>query len=319
MNKGQFPYRHHSNTDNKSSSLLTALFMLILIVAGVSLGVFLMNINLTTNDTEESFWNGVETEESDYVQVTVSVSDTVSLISRTDTVSDGDSSTAEPIKMWTVANVSALKKLMKSEYKKAHKINPDVIGWIYFPCSTRKSAYINEPLFDDRTRFYLHNNIYGQNGGGGQIFIDPKTEPWEDSLLIHGHNMIAETHLGKLKYLTNQQDFMENRMIYVYVAEEDSVRIYVTFSCLLFSKKNYVPHQYIYSDKTERDFIEYADLLHSLSMYDCEYEYSHILSFHTCNRTYKGAHILVSAYQIDKSQYILSTEPIEELQKQLRK
>lgn len=302
----------------ESGTLFTVLFLFILIAAGVALGVFIMNTNITSNETEQSFWSGVETTESEYEHIIVSVSDCEFVVSPAVSDSDILSQTDAPKKMWNVNDIDSLSVLMKAEYEKVHKVNSDVIGWIYFPSANRDMSYINEPLFDDRTRFYLHNDMYGENAGGGQIFVEPKTEPWEHSLVIHGHNMTAGTHLGRLKYLTNEADFTENRLIYVYVAAEDRVRVYVTFSSLLFGSDSYVPHQYMYSDKTEQDFIEYADLLHSLSMFDCEYEYTHIISFHTCNRSFKGAHLLLSAYLIDESQYIVSSTPIEKLQSQTK-
>ncbi len=108
-------------------------------------------------------------------------------------------------------------------------INPDFIGWLYFPAVEISYPIVKENSIDE----YLYKTFEGTYNKAGCIFMDVLSNRdfsgYSD--MVFGHNMKNGTMFGNLKqlYKKSDTDLLEGNP-YVYIYTEDKVYRYEVFS-----------------------------------------------------------------------------------------
>ena len=184
------------------------------------------------------------------------------------------------------------------------KINTDVVGNVRVP-----GTLINFPvLYSGDNEYYLRRDIYGADTKYGSVFMDGFNHGsvLDKNTVIHGHNF-NEPHRGihdnnmfadlekfkdkeffdanKTVVFDNLYSNMEWEVFSVYVTSEEDYYIYTSFA-------------------SDRDFINFAEYVKSRSMFESAYlpkAGDHMLTLHTCSYEFTGAHTLVHARLVKKT------------------
>ena len=85
------------------------------------------------------------------------------------------------------------------DFDKLHKINKDIIAWIYY-----ESTNINYPIVQGKDNdYYLHITVEGTWAVGGTLFVDAVTkQPFEQfNTIVYGHHMQDGSMFGDIKKL----------------------------------------------------------------------------------------------------------------------
>ena len=85
------------------------------------------------------------------------------------------------------------------DFDKLHKINKDIIAWIYY-----ESTNINYPIVQGKDNdYYLHITVEGTWAVGGTLFVDVVTkQPFEQfNTIVYGHHMQDGSMFGDIKKL----------------------------------------------------------------------------------------------------------------------
>ena len=89
------------------------------------------------------------------------------------------------------------------DFDALRKINPDVVGWIYY-----KDTIIDDPIVKgtDNDK-YLYTMFDGQYGGFGTLFVDAVTEhPFKQfNTIVYGHHMRNGSMFAPLKKLKDRK------------------------------------------------------------------------------------------------------------------
>lgn len=89
------------------------------------------------------------------------------------------------------------------DFEALRKINPDVVGWIYY-----KDTIIDYPIVkgDDNDK-YLYTMFDGTYGGFGTLFVDAITEnPFKQfNTIVYGHHMRNGSMFAPLKHLKDPE------------------------------------------------------------------------------------------------------------------
>ena len=102
----------------------------------------------------------------------------------------------------------------KIDWKKLHKINPDITAWIHVP-----GTKIDYPVLHcHKWNEYLHKDYEGKESEPGSIFIQPETsEDFSDfHSIIYGHNMRSKAMFGSLHRFEDESFWKKHRKIYIY-------------------------------------------------------------------------------------------------------
>ena len=85
------------------------------------------------------------------------------------------------------------------DFDKLHKINKDIIAWIYY-----ESTNINYPIVQGKDNdYYLHITVEGTWAVGGTLFVYSVTkQPFEQfNTIVYGHHMQDGSMFGDIKKL----------------------------------------------------------------------------------------------------------------------
>jgi len=184
------------------------------------------------------------------------------------------------------------------------KINADVVGSVRVP-----GTLINFPVvYSGDNEYYLRRDIYGADTKYGTVFMDGFNHGsiLDKNTVIHGHNF-NEPHRGiyddnmfadlekfkdreffdanKTVIFDNLYSNMEWEVFSVYVTPEEDYYIYTRFS-------------------SDRDFTNFAEYVKSRSMFESDYlpkAGDYMLTLHTCSYEFAGAHTLVHARLVKKT------------------
>lgn len=109
-------------------------------------------------------------------------------------------------------------------------VNPDFVGWIYFPALSKISyPVVKEQEIDQ----YLYKTFDGTSNRSGCIFMDVLSDENFCGLsdMVFGHNMKNGSMFGSLKtlYKSENKDVLKNSP-YVYIYTEDKVYKYKVFA-----------------------------------------------------------------------------------------
>lgn len=125
---------------------------------------------------------------------------------------------------------SPIKIDFDTDFEALKKINPDVIGWIYY-----EPLELSYPIVMDKGNdYYEHYAFDGERNVAGAIFLDYACRPDLQSFnsIIYGHNMRNGTMFGCLKQLLNDTSIIEKDP-YFYVITEDKTYMYEIFATYL--------------------------------------------------------------------------------------
>ena len=166
--------------------------------------------------------------------------------------------------------------------------NDDKIGWIYYP------NICDYPILFSGDTYYLNHTVDKKYSSNGAIFADAAASSFfEDYTLIHGHHLNNGKMFTKLKNLKNSAQFKANRYFCIYSPDTNAVfRYRVIAVTIVNGAKELIPGAF--EAGTERD--EYIYSLIRRSKFECSYtedELKNVVILHTCDYTFKNAHLLV--------------------------
>lgn len=126
--------------------------------------------------------------------------------------------------VWKLNKVLPTYPKIKAEYDAAHKINKDVIGWIWI-----ENTDINYPVEHNSNSdtFYLHHNWRNEKWWNGAIFLDKSIPSLnEHTLLIHGHDMLNSLMFAELMRFRNKEFFEQNNKIVLFNGENNQEEVF---------------------------------------------------------------------------------------------
>lgn len=100
------------------------------------------------------------------------------------------------------------------DFEELQKMNPDVIGWIEVEAIPEISYPIVRGEDND---YYLHRTFKKANNSAGSIFVDYRNGQYfgDCNTIIYGHNMKNGSMFGKLKWLTEKEQYKESKYIWI--------------------------------------------------------------------------------------------------------
>lgn len=110
--------------------------------------------------------------------------------------------------------------------------NEHIYAWINVPGTDIDYPVLQHP--EDNT-FYLEHNIDGSEGYPGCIYTEYyNSKNWEDkNTILYGHNMRDGSMFADLHDFENQENFDENRFIYIFT--EEQIFVYEIFAAYEYS------------------------------------------------------------------------------------
>ena len=118
--------------------------------------------------------------------------------------------------------------LIHVDFEGLKEINPDYVGWIYFPCLDISYPVVKEQEIDQ----YLRLTFDGKQNKSGCIYEDVLSDAEFNGMhdIVFGHNMRDGSMFGKLKklYQTKDEDLLSDNP-YVYIYTKDYVFEYRVF------------------------------------------------------------------------------------------
>lgn len=181
----------------------------------------------------------------------------------------------------------------KKEYinfKKLHKINPDIIAWIKIPKTT-----IDYPIVRTKdNNYYLYHNVKKQKSQYGALFFDQRAyeNPLkEKNVIVYGHNFGSYTDIMFSK--------LNRYLVPKYLEQHKKVCLYTKNGCYEY---NVIDAKEVYStsDAFKMDFLDgsYDEWLNTINKLQNR-EIKQILTLATCNNT--GAkRVVVRCYISDE-------------------
>lgn len=174
------------------------------------------------------------------------------------------------------------------------KVNPDVIGWIYY-----EDTFINYPIVkgEDNDK-YLTTTFDGSYGSFGTLFADSITEaPFKQfNTIVYGHHMRNGSMFGDLRKLKDP-DFTKKHPRMELITPEGK------FHLEIWAFLNQPSDSRIYttniSDKTE--CAEYIKMIEELAEYTLDVEVApedRIVDLSTCAYEYQDARYVVACKMV---------------------
>ncbi len=167
------------------------------------------------------------------------------------------------------------------DFKALKAINPDIIGWMYFPALDITYPVVKETEIDE----YIHKTFDGTYNKAGAIFMDVLSDETFNgySDMIFGHNMKNGSMFGSLKRIYKEEGILdEDPHVYIYTESD-------TFIYRVFSYYTTEAGSYSYTEVTsENDYDNYISFIKRNSMVgiplDIDFsEYPHLLTLSTCS------------------------------------
>ncbi len=159
------------------------------------------------------------------------------------------------------------------------EINPDFVAWLYLGAENISYPVVHYKDND----YYLHRTFEGQYNFAGTLFVEAENSPdlTDPHTIIYGHNMKDQSMFGKLKLLSQNEDYKKDDTFWLLAPEHD-------YKYKMFSMKveNAASDAYtLYSGPTE-EIVEYiktrnAESIIPFEMPECD-ENSRIVTLSTC-------------------------------------
>lgn len=107
-------------------------------------------------------------------------------------------------------------------------VNPDVVGWVQIP-----GTVVNYPVYQGKdNEQYLHTTAEGDNGIGGQVFLDyenAKPGLQDPQTVIYGHHLWNGTMFTEVDAMTDQTEFDKHPVVW-YATEEATYELEPLFT-----------------------------------------------------------------------------------------
>ncbi|WP_055069003.1 class B sortase [Clostridium massiliamazoniense] len=133
------------------------------------------------------------------------------------------------IGVWHLNKTMPTYETIKAEYDNAHKINKDVIGWIWIEGTNINYPVEHNPNSDT---YYLHHNWRNQKWWNGAIFLDKSIPSLnEHTLLIHGHDMLNSLMFAELMNFRNKEFFNQHNKIVLFDGENNQEEVFNPIGC----------------------------------------------------------------------------------------
>ena len=144
------------------------------------------------------------------------------------------------------------KRTRNINWKKLHKINPDIIAWIEVP-----GTKIDYPVLQCHTwNEYLHKDYRGKDNYLGSIFIQPSTHKDFNTFhtVVFGHNMRNQSMFSNLHRYEKRKFFKKHQKVFIYLPNQEiHSKIYSTYNT--YDKSNTYPTEFN-SEKEKIRWIE---------------------------------------------------------------
>lgn len=118
----------------------------------------------------------------------------------------------------------------KINWKKLHKINPDIIAWIHVP-----GTKIDYPVLHcHKWNEYLHKDYQGKSSKPGSVFVQPETsaEFTDFHTVVFGHNMRNRSMFGSLHRFQEKNFWKKHENIYIYQPDKViKALVYSAYDC----------------------------------------------------------------------------------------
>lgn len=165
------------------------------------------------------------------------------------------------------------------DFDSLKEINPDVIGWLYYP-----SLDISYPIMKGEDNdYYLHHTIEKKENFSGSIFMETKnTSTFADShTIIYGHNMKNGSMFGKLKRIRDLEMTEDDHKFWILTPEKTQL-------CRVFSAQEVKAggEAYMLFTGPCQEFVDWANQLCRTSIVDPDgvtfEETDRIITLSTC-------------------------------------
>ncbi len=180
------------------------------------------------------------------------------------------------------------------DFDALRKINPDVIGWLYY-----KGTIIDYPVVQgENNEIYLSMLFDRTWGGCGTLFADCITEtPFRQfNTIVYGHHMKDGTMFACLKELRDPEYCAKNPKLELTTPEGK-------FDLMIWAFLNEPSDSNIYltNFKSEEDKQEYLDLAESLASYTTDVNVTtedRLVMLSTCAYEFKNARYIVACKMV---------------------
>lgn len=163
-------------------------------------------------------------------------------------------------------------------------INPDFIGWLEIPDTT-----ISFPIVQGTdNRFYLKHGFDRSKSVYGCPFLDVRTPPDGNNLVIHGHNMgNNRTEIFSTLLLYQDQAYAEAHKKALFSitdsGESENYEVFAVVNVDVTGDFDYTVSTF----ESEQSRLDYLSYLQEKSLYETSFVPSgRLLILSTCNRTY---------------------------------
>lgn len=175
------------------------------------------------------------------------------------------------------------------DFAKLQAINPEVVGWIYFP-----GVGINYPVTKTTDNsYYLTHTFEGTENSAGSIFMDFANDGGfaDTNTFLYGHNMKNGSMFGLLGRYKKEAYFREHP--YFWICTPTGKYKYQIFSCYVTDAAS---KSYTRTFAAEAEYAEYLDMLRELSGYDTGVDVTtadRMVSLSTCTSISEDSRFLV--------------------------
>ena len=181
------------------------------------------------------------------------------------------------------------------------KLNPDIVGWIYF----EGDVGISYPLLYSGDDYYLNHNYLKEEESAGSIYIDKNNNPdlSEAHTIIYGHNMRNLSMFGKLRYYKTDEDYLDDHRYFQLITETGAYRyeIFTYKDVSTLTGGIYTTWKYV--DEDFKNFVE--DTICQGSYVDADIDVddeAHIVTLSTCSYD-SDVRFTVSAVRVDEHEW----------------
>lgn len=181
------------------------------------------------------------------------------------------------------------------------KLNPDIVGWIYF----EGDVGISYPLLYSGDDYYLNHNYLKEEESAGSIYIDKNNNPdlSEAHTIIYGHNMRNLAMFGKLRYYKMDEDYLDDHRYFQLITENGAYRyeIFAYKDVSTLTGGIYTTWKYV--DEDFKNFVE--DTICQGSYVDADIDVddeAHIVTLSTCSYD-SDVRFTVSAVRVDEHEW----------------
>lgn len=105
------------------------------------------------------------------------------------------------------------------DFEALQKMNPDIVGWIYF-----EGIDINYPVVKHTDNdYYLDHMFNGEVNSSGSIFLDANNDSdfSDKNSILYGHHMKNGTMFSKITNYTEQSYYDEHKVAYLLTADKN--------------------------------------------------------------------------------------------------